>query len=375
MLGLRQPAGVHIRSQLTQDLQLPEAAIPTSRSVKKWFWLPFVLLVVGAAVVAIWFRDPAAAKTNLASASAADKPTGVGSRGRIEPRDGVISIAAPYFYGPSIIAELRVQEGDWVTSGQIIGVLEAAASRQAALKESEAHVVVARTRLSQLKAGPKQADIDQQKAEIARWETEYELTAAAEQRYELLRKQELATLHDLQERHLNTERAKRALEGARDRLRSLEAIRSEDIDVLNAELAAAMARVALARADLERVIVRAPAAGRVLKIHAYPGEEIGSQGILELGKTDGMFVVAEVYETDIGRVRVGQKAVISGELLSETLKGVVVRIDPQVSKSELLPLEPAAFADTRVVKVKIEVEKGDSIAGLIYGKVDVVIQP
>ena len=354
---------------------MAEAGVPTSRKVKKWLWVPVLLLVAGAGAIAIWFRESAVAKTNLPSTSVADKPTPVGSRGRIEPKDGVIFIAAPYFYGPSLVAELRVQEGDWVTNGQIIGILEGAASKEAALKESEAEVEVARTKLAQLKAGPKQADIDQQKTEIARWETEYELIAAVEKRYEALKENEIASLNDLQLQRLNTERAKRALEGARDKLRSMEAIRKEDIEVLNAELAAAMARVGQARAELERVTVRARAAGRVLKIHAYPGEEVGSQGILELGKTDGMYVVAEVYETDIGRVRVGQKAVISGELLREALNGVVIRIDPQVSKSELLPLEPAAFADTRVVKVRIEVENGNSIAGLIYGKVDVVIQP
>jgi len=88
-----------------------------------------------------------------------------------------------------------------------------------------------------------------------------------------------------------------------------------------------------------------------------------------------MYVVAEVYETDIGRVRVGQKAVISGELLPEKLKGKVTIIEAQVSKSELLPLEPTSFADTRVIKVKILLENGERAAGLIYGKVDVVIEP
>ena len=322
------------------------------------------------------FRDPATAKTDAPTPSISDKPTGVGSRGRIEPEDGVIFIAAPYFNGrPSLIAELRVKEGDWVKSGQIIGIVEGAAPLEKALRESEAEVEVARRKLAQLKAGPKQADIDQQKAEIARWETEYELTATEEKRYEMLREQEIASLGDFQQRQLNAERAKRALESAREKLKSMEAIRKEDIEVLNAELAAAMARVEQNRAELERVIVRAPAAGRVLKIHAFPGEEVGSQGILELGKTGRMYVVAEVYETDIGRIHVGQKAVISGELLPEKMQGTVTRIDPQVSKSELLPLEPTAFADTRVVKVKIQVEKGERIAALIYGKVDVVIEP
>jgi hypothetical protein len=46
---------------------------------------------------------------------------GVGSRGRIEPEDGILLVAAPYFAGrPSLIKELRVKEGDWVRSGQVL---------------------------------------------------------------------------------------------------------------------------------------------------------------------------------------------------------------------------------------------------------------
>ena len=72
------------------------------------------------------FRDPAAAKT-ATPLSVPDKSTGVGSRGRIEPEDGVIFVAAPYFNGrPAIITELRIKEGDWVRSGQILGVVEGA---------------------------------------------------------------------------------------------------------------------------------------------------------------------------------------------------------------------------------------------------------
>jgi HlyD family secretion protein len=136
-----------------------------------------------------------------------------------------------------------------------------------------------------------------------------------------------------------------------------------------------MAQVDRARAELDRMIVRAPAAGRVLRIHAHPSEEVGPQGILELGKTDRMFVIAEIYETDITRIRVGQKAEISGELLPEHLTGIVTLIDSQVTKSELLPTDTAAFADTRVVKVKIQLDNGERAASLIYGKVDVVIRP
>jgi HlyD family secretion protein len=46
----------------------------------------------------------------------------------------------------------------------------------------------------------------------------------------------------------------------------------------------------------------------LIEIHTYPGERVGADGILELGRTDEMVAIAEVYETDIGRVRKGQRA-------------------------------------------------------------------
>ena len=348
---------------------------PGSRKSKKWLWLAVILLIAGAGATAVLMPRDSEKAQSVPVSAAPEKPTGVGSRGRIEPEDGVLFVAAPYFNGrPAIIGQLLVKEGDTVRRGQLIAVVEGREPLEKALRQSEADVEVARAKLAQVKAGPKQADIDQQKAEIARWQAEYEMTSGDLRRYQALRDNQLVTQADVDERRLFVERSQRALEGAQERLKSLEAIRTEDVDVLSAQLNAAVAQVEHARAELERVNVHAPTAGRVLKVHAFAGEEVGTQGILELGKTDRMYVVAEVYETDISRVRAGQKAVISGELLSEKLQGTVTRIDPQVSKSELLPLEPSAFADTRVVKVQIQLENGERVAGLIYGKVDVVIQ-
>ncbi len=345
-------------------------------SSRKWLWLGILLVVGVVAAAAMMFpRTSEQAHSGPITPAVPDKPAGVGARARIEPEDGVLLVAAPYFNGrPAIISDLRVKEGDWIRRGQLIAIVEGAGPLEKALRQSEADVEVARAKLSQVKAGSKQADIDQQKAEIARWQTEYEMMAGDLKRYELLKDNQVASIAAVDERRLYAERARRALEAAQERLKSLEAVRDEDVAVLSTQLNAALASVERAKSELERVNVRSPEAGRVLRIRAHAGEEVGPQGILELGKTDKMYVVAEVYETDISRVHVGQKAVISGELLSGKLQGTVVRIDPQVSKSELLPLEPAAFADTRVVKTRIQLDNGEPVAGLIYGKVDVVIQ-
>jgi HlyD family secretion protein len=342
----------------------------------KWLWLPVLLLITVGGIAMVMLSRRSDQPQSAAALSNSDKPLAVGCRGRIEPEDGVILIAAPYFSGrPSVISELRVKEGDTVKAGQVIAALDGRYSLETALRENEAEVEVARKKLDQLKAGAKPADIDAQRMEVARWEIEYEIADNDYRRYKGLQDSQIVSVSELDQKKLILDRNKRTLDAAKERLKSLEEVRKEDVDVLAAQLQAAIAQVEHARADLDRMIVRAPKNGKVLKVRAHAGEEAGPQGILELGKTDRMYVVAEVYESDINRIRIGQKATISGDLVSEELTGTVTEIGSQVTKTELLPLDPAAFADTRVVKVKIQIQNGERIAGLIYGKVNVVIYP
>jgi len=71
------------------------------------------------------------------------------------------------------------------------------------------------------------------------------------------------------------------------------------VQAAQAEVGRAKAAVEKAKADLDLAYVRSPRDGRVLKIHARPGEVVSKQeeGILKLGQTDQMYAVAEVYET------------------------------------------------------------------------------
>ena len=351
---------------------MPEA--PSNRS---WKWLLLLVLIAATAgIAAVMYPRDDDRPPDANAAAPPPKPIGVGCRGRIEPEDGVLVVAAPYFVGrPSLIKDLRVKEGDTVRTGQLIAVLDGWDTSFKAVRQAEADVEVNRKRLAQVQAGAKQADVDALKMEIARWESEYEVAGSEHRRYQKLRENDIISPNDFDKKQLAVDRERRTLESAKERLKSLEEIRKEDVDVRMAELSASVAQTERAAADLERMNVRAPGNGRVLRIHAHPGEEVGPQGILELGKTERMYVVAEVYETDISRVRAGQKADISSDLFTEKLTGTVFQIGTQVTRSELLPLEPSAFADTRVVKVKIKLDDGERVAGLIYGKVDVVIHP
>ena len=122
-------------------------------------------------------------------------------------------------------------------------------------------------------------------------------------------------------------------------------------------------------------MIRAPLRGQVLKIYTRPGEQIGPEGILELGETDEMTVVAEVYETDVDRLAEGQAAVISSPALAEPVKGKVIKIGYRVGKMDVLSSDPVADTDARVVEAVILMDDPETLRRLTNLQVDVEIWP
>jgi HlyD family secretion protein len=131
------------------------------------------------------------------------------------------------------------------------------------------------------------------------------------------------------------------------------------------------------RAECERKLteVRAPIDGQVIDVHTRAGEKVGANGILDLGATQAMFAIAEVYETDIGRVAVGQRAQVSSPVFASTIGGVVERIRPKIQKQDALGTDPAARKDARVVEVEIRLDQSAPVAGLTLVQVEVLILP
>ncbi|MFN7290451.1 MAG: hypothetical protein ACK5YR_23910 [Pirellula sp.] len=75
-------------------------------------------------------------------------------------------------------------------------------------------------------------------------------------------------------------------------------VRDEDVHVLRSELQASVGRVATAKENLAMAEIVSPMDGLVLRVHVRDGERPGDSGIIELGDTRQMQVIAEVYEAD-----------------------------------------------------------------------------
>jgi HlyD family secretion protein len=150
---------------------------------------------------------------------------------------------------------------------------------------------------------------------------------------------------------------------------------AEERDDWRTRLEITKAQLQQAQADLDLARVRSPISGQVIKIHAYPGERVTTAGVAELGKTNEMYAVAEVYEDDIGRVHVGQRATVTSPALGDELQGTVESIGWKVAKMQVLDTDPAAKTDARVVKVKIRLDDSARVARLTNMQVDVRILP
>jgi len=130
-----------------------------------------------------------------------------------------------------------------------------------------------------------------------------------------------------------------------------------------------------AQDDLARAVVRAPVDGVVVEVMVHAGEQVGPAGILELAETGLMYAVAEVYETDIARVRPGQQAIVRSAALRDALAGVVERVGLKVGRLDTMGADPAARSDARVVEVWIALADPARAAGLTDLEVLVEITP
>ena len=237
------------------------------------------------------------------------QPEAVSALGYLEPAGEVVELAAPSsgIAGSPRLSQLLVQEGQRVRRGQLLASFDNRPRLQADLAAVNA-------RLQSL-----QAQIRLQRREVDRY-ARAAISGAASQVL---------------------------LEEKRDELVKLEGLLRE-----------ALAQRQGLQVDLAMSELRAPLEATVLKIHAQVGERPGTKGVMELGASDQMEAVAEVYESDINRVRVGQSVRLTSENggFSGTLQARVLRISPQVSQRQVLSTDPTGDADARVVEVRLALD-------------------
>jgi HlyD family secretion protein len=332
-----------------------------------------VALVAVAAVAVVAWRNRSVPAPNVAATPVV---LNVHSLGYLEPKSEVIRLAAPSTMEQTRVERLLVAEGDSVHAGDVLAVLDNYQRRSAAVAEAEARVEVEQAKLEQIKAGAKPGDLAAQKAMVSRANSVLNESLSDLKRSERLVGRNAAPAAELDDAKLKVESARDDLKHAESTLESLSEVRAVDVNQQERQIAAAQASLGMARAELTMTEVRAPIDGRILKICVRPGERIGDDGILEIGDTSEMYAVAEVYEADLPRVRLGQPAAV--KLFTgagEKMQGEVAEIGMIVAKKDVLANDPVADTDARVVEVRVRLKPEDArvVERLSNARVEVTI--
>lgn len=325
--------------------------------------------------------------------------------GRLQPDSGVVNVGGPAGGRLDRFA-VGVQEGGRVSAGAILAYLdsnaEAIAAREHAVSAlAEAHELLRAEEAAGQAAVDgaalqiRRADatlplkIEAQDADVRRSTVELEKLRVDLQRAEKMRagnailpaQYEAAALAVRQaEELLNRNRSalaewkeERDIQGQSSRagLRSAEAARIRAR--LSARVETLTDALKLADARLEMTRIRAPLSGEILELVTHAGEAIGAAPILRMGNTDTMVVVADVYETDVPLVRVGQKATVSSRTIGQPIVGQVERISRLIQRADVLGIDPTADTDARVVEVRIRLDANAQAGRYNWLQVDVRI--
>lgn len=299
---------------------------------------------------------------NDAEVAIPDAKTVVGL-GRLLPAGDVVTVALPFGAGDARLSEVNVLAGDVVTKGDVIAVLDSIGQLQAALETAEATVGVREASLNQTR--------EQVRASIAEAEASLQRSRAAADaaRQELERSQSLFTRDVVSQSVLDQaisvqKQADREVERS---AATLSRFTSDGIDnqvdvvVAVRNLEASKAEFRRAQSNLAKAHVVAPISGTVLNVHVRPGEKPGLDGVVDIGNIEEMTVEVEVFQNQIGLIKVGQSAEVVADALSQSLHGVVSKIGFEVGRQTVSADDPAANTDARVVDVIVMLDDASSL--------------
>ena len=234
----------------------------------------------------------------------------VAALGQLSPSGEIRQLAAPIsqFGSSPRIIEILVTEGDFVKKGDILAIFENREKLITDLEKNENLIKIIKDEISLKK--------DQIKRyEIALNKDAYSFVQLSQRKDELLKLQKQKIIHTGNKKNI-------------------------EIDLFNSKL-------------------RSPIDGFILGINTRVGERPNNEGILDIGSSQKMEALIEVYESDIDRVFISQNVELTSENggFQKSLKGKVIRISPQVKQRKVLSTDPTGDADSRIIEVLVKLDK------------------
>lgn len=306
------------------------------------------------------------------AAADSDKSWEAVAPGVVEPSSGEIKVAAPVV---GRVSEVMVKTNDRVSIDEPLFRLDDE-DAQARVASAQAQVAMREKARNEKSAGKAASRRD---AEDAVAEAEATLVDARNTFDKAVRARRTGGGSDATVAAARTAwtRAQDNLERERAQLRKLEAQSATPLPTqLEGQLNVARTELRVAVAELEKLTIRAPIAGTILKTDVRPGEVAAPslpQPLVLLGDLSRLRVRAELDEHNIGKIKLGDATTVRAEAFrDQTFTGKVAAIAPLVQPARLAAPGSRNLTDFNVNEVMIDLnEPGPLIAGM---KVDVYFE-
>jgi HlyD family secretion protein len=312
--------------------------------------------------------------TAAAKAATAKPEWAASAPGRVEPSGGEVRIGAQV---PGRIAEVLVAANDAVAAGDLLVRLEDddllprihAAATEVAVRKRERDSAEAVGKPAQERRAAEDA--------LANAERQLGQSRDEQDRVTQQRRRGNGTDADVDKAREAAEKARASLAQAREGLRK--ALAAEGLPAPTqpeAALTAARADLSLAEAALEKTRIRAASAGTVLQVNAKAAETITPSPeavLLVMGNLSSLRVRAELEERDLGKVRVGQAAVVRSDAFpGKDFEGKVTFLAQSLGPQRLGQRGPRKPTDVDVLELLIELSgKPPLLSGM---RVDVFVR-
>lgn len=311
--------------------------------------------------------------SRLAAPPESPFPETVAGAGMIEPESEAIEIGSS---AAGLVKKVLVQVGDRVEPEQTLFELDDR-DLQSQLVVQQAALESAKADLERLKAQPRPEEVPVKEA------MENEAKANLAQR-----RRDLDRIGRLYQRGAATEverdDAQAGLEVAQAQVKKAQAeldllkagAWESDVRMSEAAVQRAAAEVEHVKTEIELLKVKAPIAGRILKIDVRPGEFVAtpsSEALIVMGATDTLHVRVDIDEQDIPRFEPGTSAIaqLRGGF-ERSIELDFVRIEPYVVPKRSLTGDNTERIDTRVLQVIYKV-KGSTENLYVGQQVDVFV--
>ncbi len=287
-----------------------------------------------------------------ATASDTRTPWVASAPGRVEPRNGLVRIAAGSM---GRVVSLPVKANDKVTEGQLLLVQED--------KDARARLIAAEAQAAAMKRDRDAAPVTQGRENINRTEdavynAERAVTAARMELDDLMLGTNAQAIANARKRLTD---AKERLRQDNAQLTSLGSRASQTLpNRLESALSAARAEVMLADQAWDKTRIRAPSAGTLLQVNAKIGETLApspEQVIFVMGDMTRLRVRAEVDDTEIAKVRMNQSAFVKNSAFpGQEFEGKVAEVAPFLTVPRMPARGPRRPSDLEVLEVVVDLE-------------------